>query len=198
MTSVGHLLGQLPPAAAYGLLALALLIESNIVVGAFVPTLTMMVTAGALARTGYLRLPVVIAVAACAVVLADVVSYRTGRFLGTRLRTGAARRIPASAWNRAESLMARHGGRAVFVARFIPLLRSLTPHLAGATGVPYRRVAPYSAGAVLVWAPLEAGSGYLGAGSAERVLTTGGPILFAAVVIAVGIAVLVLKRRTSS
>lgn len=56
--------------------------------------------------------------------------------------------------------MDRRGGQAVFLARFVPVLRTLTPHRAGATRLPYRRIAPYSALAALLWATAEAGIGY--------------------------------------
>ncbi|MFD4405447.1 hypothetical protein ACFWPH_22060 [Nocardia sp. NPDC058499] len=61
-----------------------LLAESVLLIGAFVPTLTLMPTAGALARTGHLQLPLVITVAAAAVVLGDFLSRRTGRLAATQ------------------------------------------------------------------------------------------------------------------
>ena len=111
MTVPSDLLGHVPATAAYSLLAAAVLAESVLLVGALVPTLGLLLAAGALARTGALSLP------------------------------------PG-------------GGRAVFLARFLPVVRTLTPHLAGATRLPYRRIAPYSAVAALLWAGAEAGIGY--------------------------------------
>ncbi|MFF8478973.1 DedA family protein [Streptomyces sp. NPDC015414] len=100
---------------------------------------------GALARAGGLRLTLIIAVASCAVVAGEAIGHRTGRLLGSRLPTGRlGRRMPAAAWQRAEALMTRRGGQAIFLARFVAAVRTLAPHLAGATGLPYRRIAPYS------------------------------------------------------
>ncbi|MFD7872497.1 DedA family protein, partial [Microbacterium sp. NPDC059771] len=121
-------------------------------------------------------------------------AHRTGRLLSHRLRTGRlSHRIPAAAWNRAEALMTRHGGRAVFLARFLPVLRTLTPHLAGATHLPYRRIAPYSLTAALLWATAEAGAGYAAATSLQRVLTMSGPAI--ALVALAAVAVALLRRR---
>ncbi|MBM7086338.1 MULTISPECIES: DedA family protein [Micromonospora] len=191
---LADVLGGVPAPAAYTLLAAALLIESNLLFGVFVPTLTLMVTAGALAGAGHLDLPVVVAVAAGSVVTADLIGYAVGSRLGGRLRTNRiGRMISAVAWARAESVMHRHGGRAVAVARFVPLLRTLVPHLAGATGVPYRRIAPYSVGAAVTWACVEAGGGYLAAHSIHWMST---PVMVAVLaVIGIGALVVAARRR---
>ncbi|MFY1681901.1 DedA family protein [Micromonospora sp. WMMD730] len=192
--TLADVLGGVPAPAAYALLAAALLIESNLLFGVFVPTLTVMVTAGALAGAGHLDLPVVVAVAAGSVVTADLIGYGVGRRLGGRLRTSRiGRTISPAAWTRSESVMHRHGGRAVAVARFVPLLRTLVPHLAGATGVPYRRIAPYSVGAAVTWACVEAGGGYLAAHSIHRMST---PVTVTALaVVGVGALVVAARRR---
>ncbi|MGW1671279.1 DedA family protein [Streptomyces sp. NPDC002324] len=178
VNALSDILGHLSPAAAYSVVAAAVLAESILLVGAFVPTLTLLLTAGALARTGHIGLPLVIAAAAGAVVAGDFLAHRTGSHLGDRLRAGrVGRRVPDAAWGRAETLMTRHGGRAVFVARFLPVLRTLAPHCAGVTRLPYRRIAPYSVVAAGAWATVEAGAGYVAATSLQRVLTLGGPAL---------------------
>ncbi|MFS7872967.1 DedA family protein [Streptomyces asiaticus] len=180
MNILANTLGQVPAASAYAIVAVAVLAESVLLVGAFIPTLTLLLTAGALARTGRLDLPSLVTTAACAVVAGDFLAHRTGKVLGDRLRTGRlGRRLPAAAWRRAEALMARRGGHAVFLARFLPILRTLIPHLVGAARLPYRRIAPYSALAASLWATAEAGTGYTAAASLQRALTLGGPVLAA-------------------
>ncbi|MGW1752125.1 DedA family protein [Streptomyces sp. NPDC002092] len=96
----------------------------------------------------------------------------------------------SAAWKRAETLMTRHGGRAVLMARFMPVVRTLAPHFAGATRLPYRRIAPYSVLAAFLWATAEVGAGYAAATSLQRVLTIGGPILALLALTAVGGALL--------
>lgn len=188
---LSDILSHLPPASAYVVLAAAVLAESVLVLGAFVPTLTLLLTAGALTRTGPISLPLVIATAAAAVVAGDFLAHRTGMLLGDRLRAGGAgRRVPSAVWKRAETLMTRHGGRAVLVARFLPVVRTLAPHIAGATHLPYRRIAPYSVVAACLWATAEAGAGYAAATSLQRVLTIGGPALALLALTAIGGALL--------
>ncbi|MGW2515250.1 DedA family protein [Streptomyces scopuliridis] len=194
MNSIIQGLGQLPPALIYAVVAAAVLAEMILLVGAFVPTLTLLLTVGALARTGHVSLLLVIAVAATCAAVGDFLAHGVGRLLSHRLLTGRlGHRIPASARNRAEALMTRHGGRAVFLARFLPVLRTLTPHLAGATHLPYRRIAPYSLSAALLWATAEAGSGYAAATSLQHILTMSGPAI--ALVALATVAATLLRRR---
>ncbi|MEU4487572.1 VTT domain-containing protein [Streptomyces purpurascens] len=161
MTVPSDLLGHLPATAAYVVLAAAVLAESVLLLGAFVPSLGLLLAAGALARTGPLSLPLVIGVTTAAAVTGDFLAHRTGALLGDRLRTGnLGSRIPAAAWRQAETQMDRRGGGAVFLARFLPVVRTLTPHLAGATRLPYHRIAPYSTAAAALWATAETGIGY--------------------------------------
>ncbi|MEU9448804.1 VTT domain-containing protein [Streptomyces sp. NPDC048277] len=195
MNALSDILDHLSPVAAYAVVAAAVLAESVLLVGAFVPTLTLLLTAGALARGGHISLFLVIAIAASAVVVGDFAGYRTGRFLGERLRVdGIGGRVPEAAWRRAETLMTRHGGRAVLLARFVPVVRTLAPHFAGATRLPYRRIAPYSVVAAGLWATAEAGAGYAAATSLQRILTLGGPAIALVVLTAVGVAV--VRRRS--
>ncbi|MFB7029964.1 MULTISPECIES: DedA family protein [unclassified Streptomyces] len=178
MNALTTLISQVPTPTAYALLAAAVLAESVLLIGAFVPTLTLLLTAGALARAGELNLILVIATTSCAVVTGDALGHRTGHLLGNRLRTGRlGRRIPAGAWQRADALMARRGGQAVFLTRFVPVVRTLAPHLAGATRMPYRSIAPYSLLAAPLWAGAEAGAGYAAATSIQHAIALGGPAL---------------------
>ncbi|MET7780319.1 DedA family protein [Streptomyces sp. NPDC005388] len=196
MNALSDILGHLPPVSAYAVVTAAVLAESILLVGAFIPTLTLLLTAGALSRTGQISLPLVIAAAAGAVVAGDFLAHRIGRYLGDRLRDGRmGRRVPGAAWQQAGTLMTRHGGRAVFLARFLPVVRTLAPHSAGATRLPYRRIAPYSVVAACVWATAEAGVGYAAATSLQRVLTLGGPAFAVVALMAIGGVMLWRRRR---
>jgi len=106
-----------PSPVSYAILGLAVFAESVLLVGAFVPTLTLMLAAGALSRTGHLELAPVVIVAATAVVLSDFAALTTGRRLGTRLRTNRiGARVPAAAWARTEQILRRRPGSAVLLA----------------------------------------------------------------------------------
>lgn len=180
MNTLTGLISHVPAPAAYAILAATVLAESLLLIGALVPTLTLLLTAGALARTGDLNLVLIVATAASAVVAGDALGHRTGRLLGSRPTSGRlGRRIPSAAWRRAEALMAVRGGQAVFLCRFVSVLRTLAPHLAGAARLPYRRIAPYSLLAAPLWAGAEATTGYAAATSLQHVITVGGSALVA-------------------
>jgi membrane-associated protein len=131
------------------------------------------------------------------VLVGDLLAQRTGRALGPRLGTGRiGRRVPRSMLTRTYRLLARRGGAAVFVCRFMPVVRTLAPHLAGAAGLRFRRIAPYSLVAAVLWASAEAATGYEVGASYTR-LTSLGPLLGAAAAVLVVVAVLVLRRRAA-
>ncbi|MFJ4601064.1 DedA family protein [Streptomyces griseoluteus] len=137
MTTLTGLIGQVPAPAAYVILAAAVLSESVLLLGAFIPTLALLLASGALARAGDLNLILVISTAASAVVAGDALGHRTGHLLGSRLRTGRlGRRIPAAAWQRAQALMTRRGGQAVFLSRFAPSCEPSSRMWQGRPGCP--------------------------------------------------------------
>ncbi|MFF5390387.1 DedA family protein [Streptomyces sp. NPDC013012] len=198
MNTLTGLISHVSAPAAYTILAAAVLAESVLLLGAFIPTLTLLLAAGALARTGDLNLVLVVTIAASAVVAGDALGHRTGHLLGSRLRTGRlGRRIPTVAWQRAQTLMARRGGQAVLLSRFVPVVRTLTPHLSGATGLPYRRIAPYSLLAAPLWAGAETMAGYAAAASFQHAIVYGGPALAAAAAVIAAIALAAHKIRHS-
>lgn len=197
VSALSVVLAHLAPVSAYVMLAAAVLLESVMLIGVFIPSFILLATAGVLARTGHLDLLPVVAAAAGAAVAGDFLGYRTGRLLSGQLRSSrVGRLIPDSAWQRAETLMTRHAGRAIFVARFIPFVRTLAPHYAGALRLSYLRIAPYSASAACLWAATEAGLGYAAAISVEHPLTRGGPMVASLVlIVVVGVVVFAKRRR---
>lgn len=195
MNGLSEALDQVPVPAAYAVLALVVLAESVLLLGPFVPTLTLLLTAGALARTGHLDLFPVIATAASAAVVGDFLAHRAGGLIGARLltgRLGCSRLGPM--WRRAEALLARYGGRAVFISRFTPVVRTVTPYAAGAARLPYRRIAPCSAFAALLWASIEAGAGYAATASMQYVLAVG-PALAVGLAVAGGLTTWARRSR---
>jgi len=134
----------------YPLLALLVGAESA---GALVPGETALIVAAALAGQGRLSLPVVIGVAAGAAVVGDNTGYLLGRrglrpLLEGRRASGRRRRLVA----RGDEFFQRHGGAAVFFARWLPGLRVAAAWLAGESRMPWRRFLLWNALGGIGWA----------------------------------------------
>jgi membrane protein DedA with SNARE-associated domain len=134
--------------------------------------------------------------AGCGAVVGDSIGYEIGRHFGGRLRDSRlGRRVGAERWAKADAHLADHGGRAVFLGRFIGFLRALVPALAGASGMPYRKFIAYNALGGLLWAPGLVLAGYAAGSSYSRVERYAGRAgLMLAVVVLVVVAIVVAAR----
>lgn len=174
-----------PAYAVIGLLAFA---EAAAFVGLVLPGETALLLGGVLAATGRVSLPVLLLVAVGAAVSGDSVGYEVGRRGGSAVRRSRlGRRIGEERWTRAEQFVLRRGGPAVFLGRWVGVLRALVPALAGMTGMPYRRFLAWNLAGGVTWATTVVLTGYA-AGAAWRTaahyLSRAGLILAAVAVLA--------------
>jgi membrane protein DedA with SNARE-associated domain/membrane-associated phospholipid phosphatase len=154
-----------------GLLATA----EAVFVGLVLPGELALLLGGFLAYQGRVSLAGMVAVAAVAAVAGYLVGYETGRRLGPALRTSAlGRRIGPARWDRVQAVLAARGGQAIFVGRFVGLLRALMPAAAGMARMPYRTFVVYTVVGGLIWAPGFVLLGYLAGGSYQRVADLAG------------------------
>lgn len=150
-------------------------LEAAAFVGLVIPGELAMLLGGFLAFSGRVSLPVMAAVAAVAAVVGDSLGYEIGRRFGPALRASRlGARIGDARWERAERYVAEHGGKAVFLGRFVGVLRALVPAIAGTVGMPYRTFLPYNAAGGLIWAPGFVLLGYLAGASYRRVAAIAG------------------------
>lgn len=150
----------------YGLLFLIVFAETGLVVTPFLPGDSLLFACGALAATGILNGPALVAALAAAAILGNVVNYQVGRIAGPRIFAAEDR---AGFWHRllnrehlaeAHAFFERHGGRAVVLARFIPIVRTFVPFVAGAGAMTYRSFAIYNVVGCVLWVGLCVGAGY--------------------------------------
>jgi undecaprenyl-diphosphatase len=192
---VGHLADLSSPWAYIIIGALAAL-EAAAFIGLVVPGEIALLAGGYLASIGRVNLGAMIAVAVAAAIVGDSIGYEVGRHLGGRLRASrAGRRIGEERWGKAEQFLHRHGGPAVFLGRFVGVLRALIPGLAGATHMPYRRFLVWNALGGATWATAMVLLGDVAGKSYERVAHQAGNagLLLLAIAVAVG-AVLLAAR----
>jgi membrane-associated protein len=152
----------------YGLLFLIVFAETGLVITPFLPGDSLLFAAGALAATsgGQLNGWVVFVVLTVAAILGDAVNYSVGHFVGPKIFRAEDR---SSFWHRllnrnhlmeAHRFFERHGGKAVVMGRFIPIIRTFVPFVAGCGSMSYPRFAFFNVTGALLWVGLCVGAGY--------------------------------------
>ena len=181
---------------AYIVLGLLAAAESAAFVGLFIPGETAMLLGGFLAFQGRVNLAVMMAAGAAGAVVGDSIGYEIGRRFGEPLKhSRLGRRVGQDRWARGEAYLRAKGGRAVFLGRFVGVLRALVPALAGMSRMPYRTFLPWNAAGGLIWAPGFVFLGYLAGSSYRQVERIAGraSLLLLIVVVVVGGVVLAAR-----
>ena len=155
-TAVSHLVASY----GYGVLFLLVAVESF---GIPLPGETALVSAAAFAGTGGLNILYVIAAAALGAIAGDNGGYWLGRKGGVTLvrRYGRHLGLDDQKLERAHAFFERHGGKTVFIGRFIALLRSWAAALAGVSCMPYGKFMAYNAAGGIAWSALFGTLGYV-------------------------------------
>ena len=181
---------------AYVVLALLAAAESAAFVGLAVPGETAMLLGGFLAYQGRVDLAVMMAAGALGAIVGDSVGYEIGRQFGEPLKRGRlGRRVGRDRWARGEAYLRAKGGRAVFLGRFVGVLRALVPALAGMSRMPYRVFLPWNAAGGVIWAPGFVLLGYLAGGSYRRVERLAGRASLLLLILVVAGGAVVLTAR---
>jgi len=166
LDSLTSLAGPLAYLVVAGLAAL----EASAFVGLFVPGELALLAGGYIAHQGNARLGIMMVAAAAGAIAGDSIGYEIGRRFGTGLqRSRLGRKVGEARWAKAEAYLEAKGGRAVFIGRFIGVLRALVPGVAGAARMPYRRFLAWNALGAVIWAPGMVLAGYLAGSSFHRV-----------------------------
>ena len=155
---------------AYALVGTLAFTEAALFIGLVLPGETALLLGGVLASQGRMSLPVLLAVAVVAAIAGDSVGYEVGRRFGPALKAGRlGRMIGDQRWARAEAYVSRRGGSAVFLGRWVGLLRALVPAVAGMVRMPYRRFLVYNLAGGTIWSVTVVLLGYFAGASFKRV-----------------------------
>lgn len=202
---VVSILGAVHGPWVYAVVVIAAMLESAAFVGLVVPGETILLLAGATAAVGGVNLVGILVCGVLGAVAGDQVGYSFGRTFGDGLRRGRlGRRIGAERWARAEALVMRRGGPAVFLARWIGVLRALVPAVAGAVLMPRRTFALWNALGGTLWAASVVGGGFLVGTAWPSVVSwlgLGAAVLASAVGVALAVVLarrVLLRRRVSA
>ncbi len=148
------MLDLVPLIKTTGYLGLFLIVfaESGLLVGFFLPGDSLLFTAGFLASQGYLHIDILIGVLFLAAIIGDNVGYGFGKRVGPRIFTKEdSLFFHKDHLLRAQKFFAKHGGKALILARFMPVIRTFTPILAGVGNMPYRTFVAYNLIGGFLW-----------------------------------------------
>jgi membrane-associated protein len=150
----------------YAILFAIVFAETGLVVTPFLPGDSLLFAAGALAATGALDVTVASIVVLAAAIIGDAVNYAIGRSAGRQLVRRAEsdprwrRWINPAYVARAHEFFERHGGKAIVLARFMPIVRTFVPFVAGIGEMSYPKFAFYNVAGAVLWVGVCVGAGY--------------------------------------
>ncbi|QWA09482.1 DedA family protein [Sodalis ligni] len=148
----------------YAILFLILFCETGLVVTPFLPGDSLLFVAGALAAlpSNSLDVHLMALLMACAAVLGDAINYTIGRLFGEKLFSRPDSRIFRRSYlDKTHGFYARHGGKTIILARFVPIVRTFAPFVAGMGHMSYRHFALFNIAGGVLWVALFTYAGYL-------------------------------------
>jgi membrane-associated protein len=126
--------------------------ETGLAVGFFLPGDSLLVVAGLFAATGKLNLAILLSTLFVAAVVGDAVGYFTGFRLGPRLfKKQKSLLFRPSHLQKAHAFYEKYGGKTIVIARFVPIVRTFAPLVAGAAQMPYRRFVVFNVAGGFLW-----------------------------------------------
>ena len=146
----------------YALLFFVIFAETGLVVFPFLPGDSILFIAGTIVATAGLNVHLLVALLIVAAILGDSVNYAVGHYIGPRIYDR-----PDSRWFKqahlaqTQSFYDRFGGLTIIIGRFIPIIRTFAPFLAGVAGMTYRRFLSYNVVGAVLWIGLLVYAGYL-------------------------------------
>lgn len=146
----------------YAILFLIVFCETGLVVVPFLPGDSLLFMAGALSVNGTLNVVAVFIIFVAAAILGDALNYQIGKRLGKRVeRSDSPRFINQKNIEQTQEFFQRHGAKTIVIARFVPIVRTFAPFLAGAGHMRYARFFGYNVVGAVLWVTTFVLAGYL-------------------------------------
>ena len=146
--------------ATYAVLFSIVFAETGFVLTPFLPGDSLLFAAGAFASIGSLKIVPLFLLLWSAAFIGDTANYWLGRFLGKKMLESKYIPINDSHIEKTNAYFARYGGKTIFFAKFIPIIRTFAPFVAGVGKMPYRKFLPYNFSGGLVWVSVFTFTGY--------------------------------------
>ena len=145
----------------YLILFLIVFCETGLVVMPLLPGDSLLFAAGTFAALGSLNPWLLILLLCLAAIGGDTVNYWIGRWIGPRAFSGRIRWLRQDYLQRTQEFYQRHGGKTIVLARFVPIIRTFAPFVAGVGQMDYGRFIAYNVGGGILWVVLFTLGGYL-------------------------------------
>jgi membrane-associated protein len=134
--------------------------ETGLVVTPFLPGDSLLFAAGTFAALGSLDLWLVVVLLVAAAILGDTVNYWVGAWVGPRAFSGNIRFLRKDYLDRTHAFYEKHGGKTVILARFVPIIRTFAPFVAGVGAMSYPKFITYNVVGAVLWVGLFVPAGY--------------------------------------
>jgi len=158
MEFLKHFIAQDPTIAQqygtqlYMILFAIVFVETGLVVMPFLPGDSLLFAAGAFAARGVIDIKILVLVLIAAALTGDNINYAIGRFLGPRiLKSERSRFLNRKHLDKTNAFFEKYGGKTIILARFVPIVRTFTPFVAGVGAMPYPRFLSFSLFAATLW-----------------------------------------------
>ncbi len=154
-------LAQTYGAWVYAVLFLIVFLETGLVVTPFLPGDSLLFVAGTIAAAGELSVHSLVFLLIAAAIAGDSLNYSIGRYLGPKVfRFDDSRFFKRAYVDRTHLFFERHGGKAIVIARFVPIIRTYAPFVAGIGAMSYRRFVVFNVTGAVLWVALLTYAGF--------------------------------------
>jgi membrane-associated protein len=148
-------------ALVYGLLFVIIFCETGLVVTPFLPGDSLLFAVGALAAQGLMDWEIVLPVLLVAAILGDSVNYAIGKWIGPKVFHYESNRFFKREYlMKAHAFYEKYGGRAIILARFVPIVRTFAPFVAGVGTMNYAKFIIYNVTGAFLWVGIFVGAGF--------------------------------------
>lgn len=144
----------------YAILFLIVFAETGLVIMPLLPGDSLLFAAGSFAALGDLDPLLLAGLLIVAAILGDTVNYWIGNRIGPRAFSGEIRFLKQEYLDRTRAFYARHGGKTIILARFVPIVRTFAPFVAGVGEMNYPRFLAYNVSGAIAWVTIFVGAGY--------------------------------------